>query len=79
MISLNNRVYDSLKWFVLIVLPAVSVLIQGLGDLYAYSSSDVVVSTVNLFTVFIGTILQISSKNYYDGGTNNGNSTISYS
>lgn len=79
MISLNNRVYDSLKWFVLIVLPAVSVLIQGLGDLYGYSNSDVVVSTVNLFTVFIGTILQISSKNYYDGGTNNGNSTISYS
>ena len=78
MISLNNRVYDSLKWFVLIVLPAVSVLIQGLGDLYGYSSSDVVVSTVNLFTVFIGTILQISSKNYYDWGTNNGNSTISY-
>ena len=53
MMSLNNKSYDMLKWFVLIVLPAVSVLVQGLGDLYGYSSSEVYVSTINLFTVFV--------------------------
>lgn len=76
--SLNNKSYDMLKWFVLIVLPAVSVLVQGLGDLYGYSSSEVYVSTINLFTVFVGTILQISSKNYYDRGNNDGDSAISH-
>lgn len=76
--SLNNKSYDMLKWFVLIVLPAVSVLVQGLGDLYGYHSADVYVSTINLFTVFVGTILQISSKNYHDGGNNDGNSAISH-
>lgn len=78
MMSLNNKSYDMLKWFVLIVLPAVSVLVQGLGDLYGYSSSEVYVSTINLFTVFVGTILQISSKKYHDGGNNDGTSTISH-
>lgn len=72
---LTNKTYDSLKWFVLIVLPAVAVLFQGLGDLYGYTSVDTVVSTINLFTVFVGTILQISSKNYH-GGTGNDNSAI---
>lgn len=76
--SLNNKSYDMLKWFVLIVLPAVSVLVQGLGDLYGYSSSEVYVSTINLFTVFVGTILQISSKKYHDGENNDGNSAISH-
>lgn len=76
--SLNNKSYDMLKWFVLIVLPAVSVLVQGLGDLYGYSSSEVYVSTINLFTVFVGTILQISSKNYYDRGNNDGDSASSH-
>lgn len=72
---LANKTYDLLKWFVLIVLPAVAVLFQSLGDLYGYNSTEILVSTINLFAAFVGTILQISSK-YYHGGHGDGNSTV---
>ena len=68
---LDNRTYDILKWFVLVLLPALAVLVQGLGDLYGVGQLDMYVSTINLFTVFVGTILQLSSRNYnnHGGGT----------
>ena len=72
---LTNGTYDVLKWFVLIVLPATAVLFQGLGELYGYGATEVVVSTLNLFTAFIGTILHISSKHFH-GGNDDGNSGI---
>ncbi|MFL2128189.1 MAG: phage holin [Ruoffia tabacinasalis] len=72
---LTNRTYDLLKWFVLVVLPAVAVLFQGLGELYSYADVEILVSTINLFAVFLGTILQISSK-YYNGGDGNGHSAV---
>lgn len=65
---LSNNTYDILKWFVLVVMPSVSVLFQGLGELYGYHSTFLVVSTLNLFTAFLGTVLQISSSNYHQGG-----------
>ncbi|MBG9987607.1 holin [Aerococcaceae bacterium DSM 111176] len=74
---LSNQTYDTLKWFVLVVMPSVSVLFQGLGELYSYESTFLVVSTLNLFTAFLGTILQISSNNYHGGGSN-GNSSNAY-
>ncbi|AMB99891.1 holin [Aerococcus urinaehominis] len=64
----NNQLYDWLKWLVLVVMPASAVLVQGLGDLYYWTATDVAVTTINLMTAFFGTILQISSKNYHDGG-----------
>lgn len=72
---LANRTYDVLKWFVLIVLPAVAVLCQGLGELYGYGGTEMIVSSLNLFAAFLGTIVQISST-YYHGGNGNGNSTV---
>ena len=74
---LNNKTYDVLKWFVLVVMPSVSVLFQGLGELYGYESTFLVVSTLNLFTAFLGTILQISSSNYH-GGDNDDDSRYAY-
>lgn len=70
---LNNKAYDALKWLVLIVLPATAVLLQGIGDLYHIASIDTYVSTLNLFTAFIGTIVQISSNHYHNGGNHNDN------
>lgn len=75
---LTNNTYDILKWFVLVVMPSVSVLFQGLGELYGYESTFLVVSTLNLFAAFLGTILQISSKNYHDGGDQDDNSPNAY-
>lgn len=75
--KLENKTYDLAKWLVLIFLPALAVLFGGLGDLYAWTNSVIIVATINLTTIFLGSILQISSQNYYNehnpwGGGSNG-------
>lgn len=75
---LKNKQYDGMKWLVMLVLPALSVLLQGLGDLYFVGGIEEYVSTLNLFTVFLGTILQISSLNYHNGGGGDGPSQLAH-
>jgi len=62
--KLNNKIYDVGKWIVLILLPALAVLINGLGELYGWVSAPTIVTTINLITVFLGSILQVSSNKY---------------
>lgn len=62
--KLNNKIYDVGKWIVLILLPALAVLINGLGELYGWVSTPTIVTTINLVTVFLGSILQVSSNKY---------------
>ena len=62
--KLNNKIYDVGKWIVLILLPALAVLINGLGELYGWMSTPTIVTTINLVTVFLGSILQVSSNKY---------------
>jgi len=62
--KLNNKIYDVGKWIVLILLPALAVLINGLGELYGWVSAPTIVTTTNLITVFLGSILQVSSNKY---------------
>jgi len=61
---MSNQHYDIGKWIVLVFLPAVAVLIGGLGELYGYVNTPIIVTTVNMVTVFLGSILQLSAKNY---------------
>lgn len=62
---LNNKTYDLTKWLVLIFMPAFAVLLKELGDLYLWSDIEQYVATINLLTVFLGSIMQLSSLNYY--------------
>ncbi|MDN6196298.1 MAG: phage holin [Atopostipes suicloacalis] len=57
----------------MIFLPSFAVFIGGLSELYLWRYGAVTVATINLFAVFLGSILQVSSKHYYDdwrGGSN---------
>lgn len=63
---LDNKTYDVLKWVVLIFLPALAVFVKSLGDLYMWQEVDLMVMTINAFTAFMGTLLQISSENYHN-------------
>lgn len=65
---MSNAVYDRLKWLALIGLPAVAVLLQGLGELYSLPLTEEWVGTVNLLAVFLGSLLQLSSQHYRGGG-----------
>ena len=65
--ELKNESYDIGKWFVLIFLPSTAVLIGGLADLCQWTNGSALVTTVNLLTVFLGSVLQISSEAYHEG------------
>lgn len=66
--KLNNSTYDIIKWVVSIVLPAFAVLVGGLGKVYGYEHTDVVVTTITAVTTFLGAIMQVSNNNYKKNG-----------
>ena len=66
--KLNNEMYDTGKWVVLIFLPAFAVFMGGLGDLYEWVHASELVTTINLLAMFMGSVLQISSHKYHGGG-----------
>lgn len=76
MMEMSNKHYDVCKWLVLVFLPAVSVLVAGLGELYDLIHTPVFVATINLVTVFLGSVLQISSKEYHDKNDSSGGGLI---
>lgn len=70
--EISNGVYDVGKWLVLVFMPAFAVFIGGVGELYGWADTAVVVGTVNLVAVFVGSVLQVSSQRYHDGGFGGG-------
>lgn len=70
--EISNGLYDVGKWLVLVFMPAFAVFIGGVGELYGWSDTSLVVSLVNLLAVFLGTVLQISSQVYNDGDFGDG-------
>lgn len=67
--TFSNTIYDRLKFLVIIVFPAFAVLYLGLGQLWDWPNTDKVVSSVGIFTVFLGTLLQISTSKYKESDT----------
>lgn len=71
--KLNNNVYDFLKWFVMIFLPASGALYFGLSTYWPLPNVEGVVGTTAIAATFLGTLLGISTASYkksdvgYDG------------
>ena len=61
--NMKNETYDKLKYFALIVLPALATLISGLGEVWGFNA-DLVARTVTLFATCLGAVLIISSNIY---------------
>ena len=64
--KLPNKVYDKMKWVLTIVVPAVVVLIKGLGAIYNFDT-DVITATIATFATFAGSLFMVSSKQYKKG------------
>lgn len=62
----SNAVYDKLKWIAQILLPALATLYFALSKVWNLPYSEQIVGTISAVDVFLGAILQISSKNYED-------------
>lgn len=74
---LNDKVYNTLKWILLTVVPAVITLISGLGTIYGYDTTQIT-TVIGLVATFVGAVVGISNVNYNrscegssdDAGTN---------
>ena len=70
---LHNRVYNVLKWIVMIFLPAAATLYFGLSLYWPVPNVESVVGTITLSATFLGALIGLSSRSYnkdenkYDG------------
>ena len=71
--TLNNRLYDVLKWLVIIVLPAAATLYAALAPVWVWPYADEVVTTITAVDTFLGAVLCISTANYNKGAGGNEN------
>lgn len=69
--KLSNKLYDIMKWLVIIVLPALATLYAALSAVWAWPYSDQVVTTITAVDTFLGAVLCISTVNYKKRGDGN--------
>lgn len=62
--KLPDKVYDVLKWFALIVLPAVGTLYFALAGIWGFPYGEEIVGTITAIDAFLGAILGVSTVNY---------------
>lgn len=61
---MSNKVYDILKWVLLVCVAPTIALITGLGELYGFDTT-LIIGTISLIATFLGAITGISNINYY--------------
>lgn len=62
--ELNNKVYDVLKWVVLIVLPAASGLYAALSGVWGWGYVEQVTTTLSALALFLGSLIGVSTSAY---------------
>lgn len=61
--KLNDKVYNFLKWFLIIFTPACITLIETLGIIYKFDT-NLIIGTYSALATFLGAIIGISNLNY---------------
>ncbi len=64
LILADGSKYDTLKWIVMIVLPAIATLYAALAPVWSWPRPEDVVLTLNAVTAFAGALLGISTAQY---------------
>lgn len=67
---LTNRLYDVLKIVAQIVLPALATLYFTLAQVWGWEHGAEVVASITAFDTFLGVLLTVSTKKYYNTGAN---------
>lgn len=63
--KLPEKSYNILKWFCLVVSPALCTLIITLSNLWGWQiSTEAIVGTISAITLFIGAVLGFSTAQY---------------
>jgi hypothetical protein len=61
---MNSKVYDILKWVVMIVLPAIATAYAGLSALWGFPYVEQITGTIAVIELFAGTLLGVSTYAY---------------
>lgn len=61
--KLPDKVYEFLKWLLLIVIPAAVTLLSGLGTVFEFDTTSIT-AVIGLVATFIGSCVGISTINY---------------
>ena len=69
--KISNKLYDILKWLVIIVLPAVATLYSAMSNVWGWPYSEEIVTTITAVDTFLGAVLCISTATYNKGVQNN--------
>ena len=62
--KMSNETYDKLKYIVMIILPALTVLVGAVGVNLSIPHTDIAVTLMAAVTTFLGSVLGVSSYNY---------------
>ena len=64
MFKLKDKIYDALKWIVLVVIPAMTTAYVGLSVVWGWPYSDKIAKTSAIVCTLLGAILGISTIQY---------------
>lgn len=70
--KLNDDLYQILKWLCLIFLPALGVLYFALAEIWGLPYGQEALGTISAIATFLGTLIGISTHNYYKDGEQDG-------
>lgn len=70
--KLNDKIYDILKWLVIIVLPACATLYAALASVWGWPFAEQVTTTITAVDTFLGAVLCISAVSYHKEDKTNG-------
>lgn len=62
--QMNDKLYNILKWVVMIALPAIATLYTALAAIWGWPMADAVSQTIAAITTFLGVLLGISTYSY---------------
>lgn len=62
--KMPDKIYDFLKWFTLLFMPALVTFIGIIMNSLEINGTDIVLTIMSGFTTFLATILRISTINY---------------
>ncbi len=62
---MSNKVYDILKWVVMVCLPAIGTAYAGMAKIWGFPYPEQITGTIMIVCTLVGTLLGISSATYY--------------
>ena len=70
--KMSDKLYDILKWLVIIVLPAMGTLYAALATVWGWPYKEELVTTITAVDTFLGAVLCISTATYNKEDKSNG-------